>query len=245
MKKKKLFLSVGGKLNVSKNWKFTKNVSREFDRHVNQSIPEYLEMQNYIASLSQFFIKDDQIIYDLGCSTGQTAKNILDFVSEDIKYQIIGVDSQKEMINLAIKKFDKKILNKKIKFLHNDILKMKLKKNNLIISCLLMNFLSKSNQDKLLRKIYKSLNIGGALILVDKVFSANAQHQTIFDQLYNDFKLKKKLSSKAIINKQISLRSSMTLSKSEDVISDLRKVGFKKVDIFYKWFNFLGTVSIK
>ena len=87
--KKKVFLNVGGKLNVSKNWKFTKNVSREFDQHVNQSIPEYLEMQNYIASLSQFFIKDDQIIYDLGCSTGQTAKNILDFVSEDIKYQII------------------------------------------------------------------------------------------------------------------------------------------------------------
>ena len=170
MKKKKSLLSVGGKLNVSKNWKFTKNVSREFDQHVNQSIPEYLEMQNYIASLSQFFIKEDQIIYDLGCSTGQTAKNILDLVSEDIKYQIIGVDSQKEMINLAIKKFDKKILNKKIKFLHKDILKIKLKKNNLIISCLLMNFLSKSNQDKLLKKIYKSLNIGGALILVDKYF---------------------------------------------------------------------------
>ena len=122
---------------------------------------------------------------------------------------------------------------------------MKLKKNNLIISCLFLNFLSKSNQDKLLRKIYKSLNIGGALILVDKIFSTNPQQQTIFDQLYNDFKIKKKLSPKAIINKQISLRSSMTLSTSEDTISNLRKVGFKKVDIFYKWFNFLGTVSIK
>ena len=127
--KKKAFLNVGGKLNVSKNWKFTKNVSREFDQHVNQSIPEYLEMQNYIASLSQFFIKDDQIIYDLGCSTGTTAKNIFDFLSKDIKYQIIGVDSQKEMINLAIRKFDKKILNKKIKFLHKDILKMMFKDN--------------------------------------------------------------------------------------------------------------------
>jgi len=60
MKKKKSFLNVGGKLNVYKNWKFTKNVSREFDLHVNQSIPQYLEMQNYIAAISQFFIKDDQ-----------------------------------------------------------------------------------------------------------------------------------------------------------------------------------------
>ncbi len=244
MKKKRL-LNVGGKLNISKNWKFTKNVSREFDKHVNQSIPSYEDLQIYIASLSQFFIKDDQIIYDIGCATGQTAKKIIDFVSEDIKFKILCVDSQKEMINVARKKFNKKILNKKIKFLHDDILKMKLKKNNLIISCLLLNFLSKSNQVKLLRKIYKSLNIGGGLILVDKVFSTNSQQQTIFDQMYSDFKLKKKLTAKAIINKQISLRSSMTLNKAEENIKDLKKVGFKKVDIFYKWFNFIGTICIK
>jgi tRNA (cmo5U34)-methyltransferase len=242
--KKKLFI-VGDKIKTSKNWKFTKSVSKHFDQHVNQSIPAYLQMQNYIASLSQFFIKDNQTVYDLGCATGQTIKKIADITSNDIKFKIIGVDNQKEMINLAKKRFKKNTLNKKIKFINQNILKLKLKNSNLIISCLLLNFLSKNNQSKLLSKMFKSLNKGGALILVDKVFSNNSQQQTIFDQLYNEFKLKNKLSPSAVINKQISLKSSMTLQRTDESIKQLKKIGFEKIDIFYKWFNFIGIIAIK
>ena len=104
--KKKLFI-VGDKIKTSKNWKFTKSVSKHFDQHVNQSIPAYLQMQNYIASLSQFFIKDNQTVYDLGCATGQTIKKIADITSNDIKFKIIGVDNQKEMINLNYRRLKK------------------------------------------------------------------------------------------------------------------------------------------
>jgi tRNA (cmo5U34)-methyltransferase len=89
------------------------------------------------------------------------------------------------------------------------------------------------------------LNKGGALILVDKVFSNNSQQQTIFDQLYNEFKLKNKLSPSAVINKQISLKSSMTLQRTDESIKQLKKIGFEKIDIFYKWFNFIGIIAIK
>ena len=97
------------------DWKFNKNVSNNFDKHVRQSIPMYDQIQKYICSLSEWFLKDGSNIYDLGCSTGETAKNIFKkFPNKKISY--IGYDISKEMIKIAIKKIlrIKKKLNLKL-----------------------------------------------------------------------------------------------------------------------------------
>ena len=85
------------------SWKFNKNVSNQFDKHVRQSIPHYDDIQKYICSLSEWFLKDGSIIYDLGCSTGETAKNLFKkFPKIDFKYY--GYDLSAEMIKIAKKK---------------------------------------------------------------------------------------------------------------------------------------------
>ena len=40
---------------VNKSWVFNKKVAKNFDKHVNQSIPDYSDLQNYIASLQNGF----------------------------------------------------------------------------------------------------------------------------------------------------------------------------------------------
>ena len=69
MKKKS---SLGNGINSieGNSWIFNKNVAISFDKHVRQSIPFYDLIQKYITSISEWFIKDHSIIYDLGCSTG-------------------------------------------------------------------------------------------------------------------------------------------------------------------------------
>ena len=62
---------------VEKTWRFDNKVAKKFDTHVNQSIPHYLDLQNYTVKLSEWFLKDDTLVYDLGCSTGETIKQIL------------------------------------------------------------------------------------------------------------------------------------------------------------------------
>ena len=75
---------------VNKSWVFNKKVAKNFDKHVNQSIPDYSDLQNYIASLSEWFLKDGAVIYDLGCSTGETIKRIasLNVTTKKILYKI-------------------------------------------------------------------------------------------------------------------------------------------------------------
>ena len=98
---------------VENTWKFDDNVANLFDKHVRQSIPHYDELQNYLASIAEWYLKDNSLIYDLGCSTGETAIKLTK-LSIDTKFSLFGYDQNKKMIELAKKKIKK--IKKKEKF---------------------------------------------------------------------------------------------------------------------------------
>ena len=54
------------------NWKFDQQVSESFDSHVIKSVPFYEEIQRMVVEISEYFIKDNSVIYDIGSSTGTT-----------------------------------------------------------------------------------------------------------------------------------------------------------------------------
>jgi tRNA (cmo5U34)-methyltransferase len=225
------------------DWKFNKNISNNFDKHVRQSIPMYDDIQKYICSLCEWFLKDGSNIYDLGCSTGETPKNLfLKFPKKKINY--IGYDLSQEMIKIAKKKNIK--YSKKTKFITANILKTNYKKNtDLFLSILTFPFLNSENRINLFKKIYKSLKFGGALIFVDKIRSSNSNIEDILNQIYFDFKIENKLNPSQILNKSKSIRSSMEIFELKEIESFLTKSGFKKSEIFFRWFNFIGIIAIK
>ena len=245
MKKKQKKISFGRGLTSVEgtSWKFNDNVARSFDKHVRQSIPHYDSIQKYICSMSEWFIKPGSVVYDLGCSTGETAKNICSFnYSRKINFKFIGIDSEKKMIQIAKKKVKKPF----IKFKCADINKTKFfNKSDLFISILLFPFLNLKKRKQLIRKIYNSLNIGGALIFIDKINSDHSKLQDMFNQVYFDFKLDNKLTKAQILNKAKSLRGTMNIFQEEEVKSFCKKAGFKKIDTFFRWFNFVGIIAIK
>ena len=58
------------------NWKFDKSVAKNFDSHVKKSVPLYDVSHNLCISLSEFFLKDNGICYDIGCSNGALLNKI-------------------------------------------------------------------------------------------------------------------------------------------------------------------------
>ena len=97
----------------------------------------------------------------------------------------------------------------------------------------------------LLKKIYNSLESGGAFISVEKIRSSNSHYEDILNQMYFDFKLDQNLSEKEILNKAKSLRSSMYLFNEKESKKLLTEAGFKDSEVFFKCFNFVGYISIK
>ncbi len=247
MKKKINNRNLGsGISSVEGTWQFNKNVANVFDKHVKQSIPHYNDIQDYIVSLSEWFIKDNSVIHDLGCSTGETIKKIKN-LNVSYNYKIIGYDTSRRMIDLAKKKVSSsKLKSGRIKFVCKSVLDIKkFRKSSLFISILLFPFLKLNERKKMLKKIYESLETGGAFICVEKIRASNANYEDIFNQIYFDFKLKKKLNEKQILNKAKSLRSSMNLFSQKKTIQLIKDSRFQSCEVFFKCFNFLGYIALK
>ena len=82
---------------VEKTWRFNDEVASKFDTHVKQSIPHYSSFQKYIARLSEWFLKDDCLVYDLACSTGETINQLL-----NLKIWVNSCGSVISSLNFAI-----------------------------------------------------------------------------------------------------------------------------------------------
>ena len=113
MKKKQLVIGDNLKAEIS-NFSFGGNTYKNFDKHIVKSVPNYLEGHKIICQLSSFFVTNNSIVYDLGCSTGSLIKKI-DQYNSSLNINIYGIDNEKKMI-LAAKKIT---LNQKIKLISN------------------------------------------------------------------------------------------------------------------------------
>ena len=229
-------------LKISRTWYFDKKVSKVFDIHVNQSIPFYKEFHQQIANISEFYCKDHSVIYDLGCSTGNFIHEISKIKRKNLN--IIGIDDSKKMIELCKLKTDK-IKKNNVQLKCGDIFKLRFQKTDLVVCSLVLPFFTRPKQIQLIKKIYKSLNSDGAAIFLNKSISKHANFENIFNQLYSDFKLSKGILPSDVLKKTKSLRSVHTINTTEDDLKLLKKVGFKKIDIFFKYLNFTGFLVEK
>lgn len=222
-------------------WEFNEKVSEVFDEHVNQSVPLYTEIQNVVASLSDFFINSEYPIYDLGCSTGETISKInMRHYDKDLRF--IGIDESASMLNKAKEKTH---LVKNVTFINSKIENFVFKERaNLIIAILTLQFLPIEARKKVISNIYNALNEGGALLLVEKTYPANVQCNDIFTQIYHDFKEKRGLTASEIREKDKSLRSKLTPLPLDKNIKILREQGFE-TDVFFKYLNFAGIICLK
>lgn len=222
------------------SWEFKKDVANIFDKHVNQSVPIYSEIQKLIIDISQFFIRKNDVVYDIGTSTGETLYQLKNNIKKP--FIGIGIDNSIDMINKAKDKlqgFDD------IQLYCSDIKEFKFnQKSNLMVCNLTLQFIPMEKRVELLNDIYKNLNIGGALVVVEKTYANSGIHQEIFTQLYHDFKETNGLSEKEIRDKDKSLRSVLVARRNSENQKMLNSVGFV-VDEFYRHLNFVGYLAIK
>ena len=228
-------------LKIGKLWSFNNKVSKVFDQHVRESIPLYENFHDQACKIAEFYCKENSIIYDLGCSTGNFVLKISKIKNN---LEIIGIDESKNMIEISKLK-NKKIKKNKVNFICSDIFDVNLKKSDLIMCSLLLPFMKINKQKKLIQKIYKSLNHKGAAIILNKSLCNYANFENIFNQLYYDFKLKQGISHDDVIKKAKSLRSIHTLNTLDEDCKMFKKIGFSKIEIFFKHLNFTGFLLEK
>ena len=228
---------------IAKNasWTFDKSVPKKFDYHIDKSVPFYTEFHWLARELSDFYLKDNSIVYDIGCSTGLNLKKIAERHQNKKKIKFYGIDIIKKMIVYAKKNNP----HKKIIYLNKNINVMKFSKADLFLSFYTIQFIHPKYRQNLINKIFKKLNYGGAFFMIEKVRSYDARTQDQMSNIYEEFKIDNGFNEKEVMNKKNSLKGILEPFSSNANIAMLKRAGFKDISSVAKFICFEFFLAIK
>lgn len=235
--------NVGNSISApASGWSFSGNVSDRFDEHVEKSVPDYHSMHRLILKLTDFFVRQDSVVYDIGCSTGSLTKSLGQrFEGGRGSARVIGVDIEPDMVEFA----NRHNGHPAVHYLACDILEMELEKSDLVILNLTAQFIPPQKRPRLFESIWSALNWGGGLILFEKIRGSDARFHDIFSALYRDFKEEQGFTLEEIAAKEKSLRGVMEPFSERGNLQLLNAAGFEDIETVFRSVPFSGFLAIK
>ena len=223
------------------SWSFAANDPLVLSNHMRKSIPDYDQGHSLILEISEFFVKQESIIYDIGCSNGELTHQLAKKYQEK-KVQIIGVDCEKNFITAAKGHSQ---TNRNLTFETENAIDYKYKTCDLVILYYTLQFIQIDKRENLLLSLYKSLKKGGGLLLFEKTRQGNPRANDILNQLYTDFKLNNGYTGNEIVAKARSLKGVLEPLSTEQNLELLEQTGFYHSTIIHKTLCFDGILAIK
>lgn len=226
------------------SWTFDREVSEVFSDMLSRSIPNYDTMRDLVYRVCRKFVKPDTWVLDLGCSTGLSSKNLIfGDVPSNIMFMLCDISEP---------------MLEKCRFLYQgcnnvlvenfDITECDLPKGrnfSVVISCLTIQFIPIEYRQKVLERIYDSLNPGGAFVWVEKVIGNSAVIDDMMVSEYYDIKRENAYTEEQIASKRKALEGSLVPLTEKMNESLLVNAGFRRYDMFWRYLNFCGIVAVK
>jgi tRNA (cmo5U34)-methyltransferase len=222
-------------------WTF-ENISASFDEHILKSIPLYREGHQLVCYYSDFFLKSDSVVYDIGCSTGSMLAQLAERHPLKERLQLIGIDCVPDMIERASRLTER---DPRLAFIEADILEVEFKPCDMIIANYTIQFLPPRVRQVLVDQIYRALNWGGAFFMFEKVRAPDGRFQDYASQVYVEYKLDQGFTEAEVLNKSRSIKGVMEPFSSQGNADMLRRAGFTDLVTVHKYVCFEGFLAIK
>lgn len=183
-----------------KDWTFkTKNIANEFDSHVREQLPWYELVTESVAYIARNYVPQNGKIYDIGASTGNMLIALKNLIKErNIVY--CPIDESPTMCEIFMKNHPEYNIGC-FDVTQNDLIE----NFDVAIVMLTAMFFPVNKQDLFLENLFKKLNKGGAIIIVDKFCDEEGYFSTVMKRLTMYWKLKNGAKAEDILNKELSL----------------------------------------
>lgn len=226
------------------DFKFSASVANVFDDMVSRSVPFYGEIQRMVAEIAATHAKPDTLVYDLGCSTGTTMIGMNTSIPENIKF--VGLDDAKHMLEKCDTKLQEAGFTRpyelKVADLNGEV---DIENASVVILCLTLQFVRPLHRENLLKSIYRGLEPGGVLLLVEKILTEESSFNRDFINYYYNFKRRNHYSELEISQKREALENVLIPFTLGENLQMLTRAGFDRCEVFFKWFNFTGIIAQK
>lgn len=223
------------------SWSFDGSVADVFDQHVSKSVPLYEEGHQLILQLSDFFLTQNSVCYDLGCSTGTLLSRLADR-HKGRHARLIGLDPVENMVERAKQKCRD---YPDVTIVAADAIEFDYDPADLFTSYYTVQFVHPKHRQSLIDRIYRSLNWGGAFIMFEKVRANDARFQDLMTQCFLEHKLAQGYSPDEIIRKSLSLKGILEPFSTAGNLGLLNRAGFVDILPIAKYMCFEGYLAIK
>ena len=225
---------------IEKQFEFDKEVADVFDDMIDRSVPFYKENLHLSINILKNYLNDNDKVLDLGSSTGTFLINLAKF---NPTLNLIGIDNSSAMIQKAQKKA--KAFGVNITFIESDFLDYNFNKNKLISANYTIQFIRPIKREKLISKIYNSLEDNGIFIMSEKLISEDKKLNKILIDEYYEYKKQKGYSEYEIAKKREALENVLIPYSELENREMLKNAGFKHIEVIFRWCNFATFIAFK
>jgi tRNA (cmo5U34)-methyltransferase len=214
--------------------------ARQFDRIIRKLIPHYSEMFRALTAIP-FETRDAIRVLDLGCGTGATATHILE------KFplaQVTCVDFAEKMVKAARHKLSR---HRNVQFVVKDFREFEWTTTyHVVVSSLALHHLA-TDAEKIAfyRRVHAGLQLGGCFYIADLVLASSAHLQEAYLAKWKGY-MRRTLPDEEIEKKWLpKYREEDHPAALFDQLEWLKKIGFKAVDVLWKYYNFAVYGGVK
>lgn len=225
-------------------FEFNDKVVRVFDDMISRSVPLYRESLKRQAQLARHYYQTASSIYDLGCSNGNFGLQFLQEMGER-PFAMQAIDNSAPMLEQYQQRLQQLSCHKNITLNLAAIEEFPLENASVVVINLTLQFLALHSRDQLIQRVYDALHPGGILLLSEKVIHSDEELSALQQEWYYRLKKENGYSQLEISQKRDALENVLIPETLEQHHHRLTLAGFKKLDIWLKWFNFTSILCIK
>jgi tRNA (cmo5U34)-methyltransferase len=226
---------------IKKQFEFDEEVAAVFDDMLERSVPFYKESQHITKFFALKALREDGLLYDLGCSTA----SLLIDIHRDMNSHatLIGLDNSEAMLAQAQRKIE--AFGADIVVENRDILEYDYAEADVFISNYTLQFIRPLVREELIKKIASSLREEGLFIFSEKVISHHSKLNKELIECYYDFKKEQGYSEYEIMQKREALENVLVPYSEEENIKMAKNAGFSHCEVVFRWANFATFIAIK
>ena len=225
---------------IKKQFEFDEEVAGVFDDMLLRSVPFYKENIKLQIDILKNLLENKDKVIDLGSSTGTF---LIELSKQKENLQLIGIDNSGAMIKKAKQKA--RAFGSSAEFIEADFLEYDLNGAKAIVANYTIQFIRPLKREKLVQKIYNSLEKDGIFLMSEKLITENKQLNKIMIDIYYNFKKEKGYSEYEIAQKREALENVLIPYTMNENIEMLKNAGFKDIDVIFRWNNFATFIAFK
>ena len=229
-------------------FRFDESVARVFPDMLRRSIPGYAASLEAIGALAARYVTAGSNAYDLGCSLGAATLAM----RQGIRHpgcHIVAIDNAPAMIErcrtIIAADDARHPASASVEVVLGDIRAADIQNASMAVLNYTLQFLSVTDRDAVIGRIFAGMNDGALLVLSEKVVDEDEHMEQLLVDLHHEHKRRNDYSALEVARKRAALEHVLVPESVAAHRDRLHRAGFRHSAVWLRYFNFVSIVAIR